>query len=260
MEDGSRTVIKDSKKEIFENKFKDIVPTKWRRSYRRYVSPIIKDAYYYENGARKEFFRCAFSALAFNGIDGDYAEFGCCGGVTFGLAFNQSRKKNYHCRLWAFDSFRGLPAKVTKEDDHPMWIEGTMAIDTQEFIKICNENHIPRSEFSIVPGYFEQSLKDAASNNLPQNICLAYIDCDLYSSARSVLEFLALRLKHGMIIAFDDYYCWSPTQVSGERKACAEYFRNNEKWVLLPFIKYGWGGMSFVVEDKKLNGAIGTLF
>jgi hypothetical protein len=63
-----------------------------------------------------------------------------------------------------------------------------------------------------------------------------------------------------MILAFDDYYCWSATQVSGERKACAEYFRDNEKWVLPPFIKYGWQGMSFVVEERKLNGAIGTFF
>jgi O-methyltransferase len=243
-----------------ENRLKRYVPRRSRRMYRRYISPIVRDSYYHDNKSRKEFFRCAFSALAFNGIDGDYAEFGCCGGVTFGLAFRQSRKSNHLCKLWAFDSFKGLPSKVTEEDDHPMWIEGTMAIDMQEFIKICNENHIPRSEFSIVPGYFEESLKDTASNNIPQNICLAYIDCDLYSSARSVLEFLGPRLKHGMIIAFDDYYCWSPTQVSGERKACAEYFRSNEKWVLLPFIKYGWGGMSFVVEDKKLNGVIETFY
>jgi len=130
----------------------------------------------------------------------------------------------------------------------------------QEFIKICNENHIPRSEFRIVPGYFEESLRDTASDNLPQNISLAYVDCDLYSSTKSVLEFLTPRMKHGMIIAFDDYYCWSPSQLSGERKACTEYFRNNGKWVLLPFIKYGWGGMSFVVEDKKLNGVIKTSY
>lgn len=111
-----------------------------------------------------------------------------------------------------------------------------------------------------MPGYFEESLKDTASNNLPQNICLAYIDCDLYSSARSVFEVLGLRLKHGVIIAFDDYYCWFPTQVLGERKTCAEYFRNNENLVLLPFIKYGWGSMSFVVKDKKLNGVIETFY
>jgi len=253
-------ILANRLKQITENKFKDFVPRKWRRRYRRYISPIIKDAYYYENSVRKEFFRGAFAALAFNGIDGDYAEFGCCGGVTFGLAFRQSRKRNYLCKLWAFDSFKGLPSKVTEEDDHPMWIEGTMAIDMQEFIKICNENHIPRSEFRIVPGYFEESLRDTASDNLPQNISLAYVDCDLYSSTKSVLEFLTPRMKHGMIIAFDDYYCWSPSQLSGERKACTEYFRNNGKWVLLPFIKYGWGGMSFVVEDKKLNGVIKTSY
>lgn len=243
-----------------ENRFKRYVPRRSRRMYRRYISPIVRDSYYYDNKSRKEFFRCAFSALAFNGIDGDYAEFGCCGGVTFVLAFRQSRKRNYLCKLWAFDSFKGLPSKVTEEDEHPMWIEGTMAIDVKEFVQICSENNIPRSEYFIVPGYFEESLKDTASDNLPQNISLAYIDCDLYSSTKSALEFLIRRLHHGMIIAFDDYYCWSPTQVSGERKACAEYFRDNEKWVLLPFIKYGWGGMSFVVEDKNLNSTIGAFF
>jgi len=80
-------MIRGSKKEIFLKKFKHFMPRKWRRRYTRDTSPIIKDAYHHENSARKEFFRCAFSALAFNGIEGDYTEFGCCGGVTFGLAF-----------------------------------------------------------------------------------------------------------------------------------------------------------------------------
>ena len=54
---------------------------------------------------------------------------------------------------------------------------------------------------------------------------MAYIDCNLYSSTVTVLEFLAPRLKHGMIVAFDDYFCWSPTQVSGERFALHEFTR-----------------------------------
>ena len=48
----------------------------------------------------------------------------------------------------------------------------------------------------------------------PTDIALAYIDCDLYSSTMPVLEFLLPRLKNGMIIAFDDYFCWSATQLS----------------------------------------------
>ena len=55
-----------------------------------------------------------------------------------------------------------------------------------------------------------------------------------------------------MIIAFDDYFCWSATQVSGERRAMLEFFGGHEKWQLVPFIQFGWHGQSFVVEDKAL--------
>jgi hypothetical protein len=45
----------------------------------------------------------------------------------------------------------------------------------------------------------------------------------MYSSTRTVLSFLESRLKHGMIVAFDDYFCWSSTQISGERRAFVEF-------------------------------------
>lgn len=238
-------------------RLKRFIPPKLRRILKKYISPVVKDYRYYEYIWRKEFFRKAFTALAFNGIDGDYLEFGCCGGITFSLAYHQSRRSGHSCKLWAFDSFSGLPPQAVPQDEHPSWIEGDMAIGINEFKKICMENHIPQSEYTIIPGYYDHSLALPISDELPTNICLAYIDCDLYSSTRTVLEFLMPRLKHGMIIAFDDYYCWSSTQVSGERKACSEFFNNNEQWILLPFVQYGWGGISFVVERRELEGATG---
>lgn len=42
---------------------------------------------------RKEFFLYAFKALDFNGIDGDYAEFGCFGGTAFCMAHEQIRRR-----------------------------------------------------------------------------------------------------------------------------------------------------------------------
>jgi O-methyltransferase len=54
-------------------------------------------------------------------------------------------------------------------------------------------------------------------------VALACVDCDMYSSTRTVLSFLESRLKHGMIVAFDDYFCWSSTQISGERRAFVEF-------------------------------------
>ncbi|MGH9366849.1 MAG: hypothetical protein ACRD3M_04145 [Thermoanaerobaculia bacterium] len=40
----------------------------------------------------REFFRKAFLTLGFNGVAGDYAEFGCYTGTTFGLAWGEYRK------------------------------------------------------------------------------------------------------------------------------------------------------------------------
>ena len=68
---------------------------------------------------------------------------------------------------------------------------------------------------------------------------------------------ISFSFKHGMIIAFDDYHCWSPTQLSGERRAKLELVSDHEKWHLEPFLKYGWHGHSFVVEDKRLLDSIG---
>lgn len=200
------------------------------------------------------FFRRAFNALSFNGIDGDYVEFGCCSCLTFSLAYKHSRKCGMRTKLWAFDSFCGLPPQATFRDEHPRWKEGAWAMSVDKFRQACSRKGISTSEYFVVPGFYEESLVNPLDGSLPKNICMAYIDCDLYSSATVVLGFLMSRLKHGMIIAFDDYYCWSATQVSGERKACSDYFKNNKDWTLVPFIQYGWGGMSFVVESKSLHG------
>ena len=59
-------------------------------------------------------------------------------------------------------------------------------------------------------------------------------------------------MKHGMIIAFDDYFCWSRSQISGERKAMLEFFSKNNRWQLVPYMQFGWHGNSFVVEDERV--------
>ena len=58
-----------------------------------------------ERGCRQEFFYNAFRALKFNGIAGDYLEFGCWGGRTFALAYHEACRHGHGVRFWAFDSF-----------------------------------------------------------------------------------------------------------------------------------------------------------
>ncbi len=205
-----------------------------------------------ERAHREKFFDMAFSALHFNGIDGDYAEFGCYGGFTFAQAYHTAKKRKHPAHLWGFDSFRGLPAPTGPEDSHPRFREGRFATPVEDFHRICRVNRVPREAYDVVEGYFEDSLGKFALDDPPTNICLAYLDCDLYSSTKTVLEFLAPRLKHGMIIAVDDYYCWSPTAAAGQRVAIAEFEESQERWNLLPYLQFNWHGASFVVEDRAL--------
>ncbi len=220
--------------------------------WRAAIAPILMDATMLDRLDRERFFRYAFSALFFNHIEGDYAEFGCHSGVTFSLAYRESRRFKYLCKLWAFDSFSGLPRQKSKADEHPEWIAGSMATSLPQFHKICDGNGIPRSAYETVPGFYDDTLGHMTPTDAPTSIALAYIDCDLYSSTMAVLRFLMPRLRHGMIIAFDDYYRYSATELAGDRRACLECFADNGQWNLIPYAQIGWFGMSYIVEQRDL--------
>ena len=211
-----------------------------------------------ERKYRQDFFYNAFKALSFNGIDGDYLEFGCRGAMTFTLAYHEAVRHGHKAVLWAFDSFQGLPAPRDAKDGHPKWTKNAMATALGGFHRLCARQGLPREAYRVVPGFYDDTLPVMTGSEVPQNIALAYIDCDLYSSTRTVLEFLLPRLKHGMIIAFDDYFCWSKDQISGERMAMLELFTHHSQWRLVPYMQFGWHGISFVVEDRTLSAHVNS--
>jgi hypothetical protein len=204
-----------------------------------------------ERQCRQEFFYNAYTALAFNGIDGDYCEFGCHQGMTFQLAHQESRRRGMNARMWAFDSFQGLPPALCPEDNHPRWKQGTMATSLEDFHAICRSHGIPRDAYEAVPGFYEQTLTALSSDDPPANICLAYVDCDMYSSTRTVLEFLLPRLKHGMILAFDDFFCWTAEKRSGNQLAMEHVLGPSSEWELIPYMQFGWHGKSFVLAARE---------
>ena len=206
-----------------------------------------------EREGRREFFYDAFKALRFNGIEGDYAEFGSWGGVTFALAYHESRRHGHRAHLWAFDSFQGFPGSDESRDVHPEWVEGKMAISLEQFRAKCAANGIPSDAYTTIAGFYDDTLARMPETAEPTNVALAYVDCDMYSSTRTVLSFLESRLKHGMIVAFDDYFCWSSTQVSGERRALVEFVAADDRWEWVPYHPIGWHGASFVLEDRALH-------
>ena len=205
---------------------------------------------------RQAFFQKALYAQKVNRIGGDYVEFGSYGAATFRMAYHESRGAGLKPHLWSFDSFQGLPAPEGNE--HPLWQQGVMAMPLPAFVHTCLASGMTTDDFSVVEGFYDQTLsaQNIAQAKYPADIMLAYVDCDLYSSTKPVLDFLGTRLKNGMIIAFDDYYCWWDKGVAGERVAFEEFRAKHSDYNFLPYLPIGWHGQSFVVEDRKfLNWA-----
>jgi hypothetical protein len=203
---------------------------------------------------RRDFFRRAFTLLTENGISGDYLEFGCASGATFGYAYQYARRAGHPACLWAFDSFEGLPGSDDPRDVHPLWQAGNFAAPLDQFLERCEMRGIPSDRIEVVKGYYSDTLTPISPfhDRLPQDVALAYVDCDLYTSTKSVLDFLVPRLKHGMILAFDDYFCMSPQTVAGERLAFLEMEAALSQFHFLPYIQFGTAAISFLVEDRSL--------
>ena len=192
------------------------------------VSDLVVRRYFFhwqirEEWGRQEFFANAFKALRFNGIAGDYAEFGSCSGTTFFLAYREAKRHGHNAKLWAFDSFQGLP-RPSESDHHPSWIEGKMVTTVDEFHAICRKRGIPREKYDLVEGFYEETLPARSATDAPPDIALAYVDCDLYSSTKTIFELLGDRMVPGTIILFDEYFNY-PNWEQHEYKALKEFVK-----------------------------------
>ena len=230
-----------------------VLPVGWTVQLRELRTLVRPNKFDIERRERRAFMQKAFGALSFNEVSGDYVEFGCWGGVTFSLAYQEIQRAGRPRKLWAFDSFQGLPQKSGPEDEHPVWNAGALAMSLDEFHRVCKNAGVPRDAYEVIPGFYEDTLfgNRAAMRRLPNDVALPYIDCDMYSSTSAVLRYLAPVTKNGMIVAFDDYYCVSQTALSGERRALLEFTRARTQFHFLPYVQYGWHGMSFVLEERR---------
>lgn len=115
---------------------------------------------------------------------GLYAEFG----VYHGASLRRIRERlPPEQPLYGFDSFKGLPES---------WREfpaGTFATSVRP--KLPNTH--------LVIGRFEDTLPKFVQEH-PEHVSFLHIDCDLYSSTRTILMALASQIVPGTVILFDE--------------------------------------------------------
>ena len=199
------------------------------------------------------FFQLAYDYLCANGIEGDYYEFGCHRVRTFRMSLSEARKKNLtNINFYAFDSFEGLP-DVSDIDKFAGWEKGMLKTSGEMFDKIVKEHGIYPDRIHKIKGFYKDSLTPALQQDLIRKgskTAIAYIDCDLYESAASVLDFLEPLLQEGAIVCFDDWNVFKADPHRGEKRAFKE-FKNRTKWHFEDFITVGWFGKSFIAGLKK---------
>jgi O-methyltransferase len=197
---------------------------------------------------RYDFMAKAFNAIAVNGIEGDYLEFGVAHGKTMWAAWKASRTLGLTPHLWAFDSFEGLPEPSSSVDaGHPSWQKGRYAVAQDRFRSNLRSMGVADDDVTIVPGFFSDSLASRNRDTLPTSVAFAYVDCDMYASTVDVLDYLKDIVTTGSIVAFDDWFCWSPVGRSGEQIALGELTKSFPELQFNSYIPIGWHGMSFFV-------------
>lgn len=137
-------------------------------------------------------------------------EFGCGGGYSISSMAKYIIKYNAFNKLYGFDSFAGLPR------DEGQWKRGWFSFSL-DYVK--NTIHGLESIITLIPGIYEESLTDELKETLSKEInrtAIISIDCDLYSSTVTALNFCRDWIKDGTTIVFDE---WS----GGESKAWKEF-------------------------------------
>ena len=132
-------------------------------------------------------------------------------GVATGRTLNQFAYWLPDRMVYGFDGFTGLP-----EDWTSRMRKGFFARDNLPRV---------RGNCELVVGYFDQTLPGFMKQQGQRPVQLLHIDCDLYSSTKTVLKSLRDNIVPGTVIIFDEYINY-PGWQQDEFRAWQEHVRS----------------------------------
>jgi hypothetical protein len=213
----------------------------------------------------------AATIIAAEKVSGDYLEFGVFAGNSFIQAYHtiktafkqqqlvgggrseQDAKEIAdvwgNMRYFAFDSFEGLPELEGADKMTRDFAAGKYSYAEGAFRHNLQSAGVPLDKVVITPGWFEQTCTpDTIRKNQMAKASIIHVDCDLYSSTRTVLDFVAPIMADGAIIIFDDWYCYRGNPGLGEQRAFNEWKQSLPDWIFTEYQKEGPCRNSFIAS------------
>lgn len=160
-------------------------------------------------------------ALSLVEVDGMVLEFGVYTGTTLKIIASTLP----HEEVYGFDSFEGLP-----EDWRSGFAAGAFGVEELP--------DVPGAR--LVAGWFDETLPGFVAEH-PGPVAFLHVDCDLYSSTKTVLDHVGPRLVEGSVVLFDEYFNYHGWR-DHEYKAWTEFVDANG-------IEFSYEGYTFDHEQ-----------
>lgn len=136
-------------------------------------------------------------------IPGDITEFGCYIGTTnlFLRRMLNVSDLSQSRRLYAYDSFSGLPDKSAADASGAgeEFKAGELSVSKKQFLHEFQKANL------VPPITIKAWFNELRPEQLPEQIAFAFLDGDFYESIRDSLLLVWPRLVEGGIVTIDDY-------------------------------------------------------
>ncbi len=164
--------------------------------------------------------------------NGLWLEFGVYSGksINFISSFKKMGSEN---TVYGFDSFEGLPEEWSRHDGG----FGKGFFDMKGKFPDVEKN------VKLIKGWFDESLPLFMKENKNKKITFLHIDCDLYSSTKTIFDLTKNNIADNCIIVFDELINY-PNYINHEWKAWWEFVKENN-------IEFEWIGMNGDIQDEN---------
>lgn len=149
--------------------------------------------------------------------------------LEFGVGLGHStRIIDKFMDVTGFDSFLGLP-----EDWRDEFPRGSFACDPPADLLLC--------DVALVVGMFADTVPEWVACHGNYKVTLIHIDCDLYSSTKTVLDNVRVFLQPGTCVVFDEWHGYDGAE-QYEQRAWREFVEGTDlSWRVLGHGHEAWG-------------------